>query len=264
MLYSEFYAEIGTLAEQNTPFCTATIVDKRGSIPQIVGAKAIFTAEGRVFGTVGGGKVEMQCQAVAADMLSQGATARTSLKHWNLRKDVGMTCAGEITIFFESHRGDGDWQIVVFGAGHVSQALCRLLIELECHVTCVDTRAEWLDKLPDHARLDRKLVKSYADGVDDIAENASVVIMTKGHSFDVPILRAIEERGVKTAYLGVIGSKSKAATLRRDLAGEGASEAFLSHLICPVGDKIGNNTPVEISFGIIAQLLRKRTSELRS
>ena len=40
-----------------------------------------------------------------------------------------------------------DWHIVVFGAGHVSQALIRLLLTLDCRVTCLDSRSQWLDRL---------------------------------------------------------------------------------------------------------------------
>jgi xanthine dehydrogenase accessory factor len=261
MFLFDYNEKTRSLCEQNIPFCTATIVDKRGSIPQIIGARAIFSQEGRVFGTVGGGKVELQCQNLASELLTTPGNEQTSFRKWNLRKDIGMTCAGEISLFFELYRPDLEWQIVVFGAGHVAQTLCRLLIELECRVTCVDTRRDWLEMLPSHRRLEKKLVETYSDGVSQITDQASVVVMTKGHSFDVPILRGIEECGVTTSYLGVIGSKSKAATLKRDLVENGASQGFVDQIICPVGDKIGNNTPAEISFGIISQLLRKRTQE---
>ena len=261
MLHFDFIEKIQALSESNVPFCTATVVDKRGSIPQIVGARAIFTPTGRVFGTVGGGRVEQECQATASELLNPSGKERTRFRKWNLRKDIGMTCAGEISIFFEVRRPEFAWQIVVFGAGHVSQTLCRLLVELDCQVTCIDTRADWLDRLPINRRLEKRLVETYADGISGIADQAVVVIMTKGHSFDLPILRGIEESGVATSFLGVIGSKSKAATLKRDLLENGASAAFTDRIICPVGDKIGNNTPAEISFGIISQLLRNRTKE---
>jgi len=257
----DYIEKIRSLSEQDIPFCTATVVDKRGSIPQIVGARAIFSKEGRIFGTVGGGKVELECQNTASELLNSTQTERTSFRTWNLRKDVGMTCAGEISIFFEVHRPEFEWHIVVFGAGHVSQTLCRLLVELDCHVTCIDTRADWLDRLPSHRRLEKRLVETYTGGISVIANQSTVVVMTKGHSFDLPILRGIEERGVATSFLGVIGSKSKAATLKRDLLENGASAEFTDRIICPVGDKIGNNTPAEISFGIISQLLRKRTKD---
>ncbi len=261
MLHFEFTEKVRELSEQNASFCTAIVVEKRGSIPQIVGAKAIFSPEGRVFGTVGGGRIELQCQNTASELLTTFSTERTRFRRWNLRKDIGMTCAGEISIFFEVHRPEFAWQVVVFGAGHVSQTLCRLLIELDCHVTCIDTRADWLDKLPSHRRLEKKLVETYTDGISELSDQSAIIIMTKGHSFDLPILRGIEESCVATSYLGVIGSISKAATLKRDLLESGASAKFADRIICPVGDKIGNNTPAEISFGIISQLLRKRTNE---
>ncbi|MCB1363212.1 MAG: XdhC family protein [Rhodobacteraceae bacterium] len=250
------------LRERGTAFCTATIVDKRGSIPQVVGARAVFTAEGRIAGTVGGGRLELHCQTTADELLRTGRIERTRLRTWNLRKDIGMTCAGEATVFFEVNRPDFDWQIVVFGAGHVSQTLCRLLVELDCRVTCVDTRQDWLDRLPESAKLTRRLVDTYADGVGAIPDGATVIVMTKGHAFDVPILREIETAGIRPAYLGAIGSKSKAAVLRRDLIEAGASRRFVDSLVCPMGDKIGDNTPAEISFGIIAQILRLRTAEI--
>ena len=47
-----------------------------------------------------------------------------------------------------------------------SNHLCRLLVELDCRVTCVDTRQDWLDRLPESAKLTRRLVDTYADDVD--------------------------------------------------------------------------------------------------
>jgi xanthine dehydrogenase accessory factor len=258
----EFIQILCDLHQRNIAFCTVTIVDKRGSIPQVVGARAVFTDQGRIAGTVGGGRLELQCLTTAAELLSAPQIERTRLRTWNLRKDIGMTCAGEVTLFFEVHRPDFDWQIVVFGAGHVSQTLCRLLVELDCRVTCVDPRLDWLDRLPTHPRLTRRLVENYVDGVGEIPDRATVIIMTKGHSFDVPILCGIETSGKPLSYLGAIGSTSKAAVLRRDLREAGASAEFVDTVICPMGDKIGNNTPAEISFGIIAQILRQRTRDI--
>ena len=258
----EFIQILCDLHQRNIAFCTATIVDKRGSIPQVVGARAVFTNQGRIAGTVGGGRLELQCLTTASELLSAPQIEPTRLRTWNLRKDIGMTCAGEVTVFFDVQRPDFDWQIVVFGAGHVSQTLCRLLVELDCRVTCVDTRQDWLDRLPTHQKLTRRLVESYVDGVCEIPDRATVVIMTKGHSFDVPILRGIETSGTPLAYLGAIGSKSKAAVLKRDLLNAGASAQFVDTVICPMGDKIGNNTPAEISFGIISQILRQRTKDI--
>lgn len=255
----DFIEETRRLRQQKTSFCTATIVEKRGSIPQIVGAKAIFSKSGLLQGTVGGGKIELRCQEVAAELLCRTTNSRNRFEKWNLRKDIGMTCAGELSVYFEIYRPKHDWRIVIFGAGHVSQKLCRLLIEMDCHVICIDTRPDWLDKLPLNDRLEKVHVETYSDGIAKIADHSAVIIMTKGHAFDLPILLDIEKIDLEISYLGVIGSDSKAKILNRDLIENGSTQKYIDRIICPIGEKIGNNTPAEISIGIISQLLKMRT-----
>ena len=250
--------EIERLQGQRNPFCLATVVDGRGSIPQVVGARALFTAEGLVHGTIGGGRIETRCAATAAGLLAGDRAVRTRFERINLQKDAGMTCAGEMALYFEVYRPDIAWDIVVFGAGHVAQKLCRFLVELDCRVTCVDTRPEWLERLPAAANLEAVRVEHYSDGLDRIRAGSEVLIMTMGHTTDIPILADIAAAGLRPSYLGVIGSDSKAATLRRDLRALGLDQTFIDAIVCPLGDKLGNNTPGEIAVGIVAQLVRRR------
>ncbi len=260
MLNAAFLEGIETLQNKNVAFCVVTIVDGRGSIPQIIGAKAIFTDEGLFLGTVGGGKIEARCLAKAVELLRHDRTVDTHFQRWNLQKHVGMTCGGEVALFFEVHRPELVWNIVIFGAGHVSQKLCRFLVELDCHVTCVDTRAEWLEKLPRSDRLRTYHVDDYRDGVDRITRESFVILMTMGHNSDVPVLLAIEKSNLRPPYIGVIGSESKCRILERELRAAGASSEYTDRIICPIGDKVGNNTPPEIAVGVVSQLLRLRRS----
>lgn len=246
-----------SMRRDRVPFCMATIVDARGSIPQVVGARALFTRQGLAFGTVGGGRLETRCSETASRLLGEEGQVRTLFERLNLFKDIGMTCAGEVSVYFEAHRPDLDWHIVVFGAGHVAQKLCRFLAELDCRVTCVDTRPEWLERLPRTPVLEAVRVENHADGAERVEPHSVVVVMTMGHATDLPVLRAIEARGTPS-YLGVIGSKSKAQIMRHELLRTGSDPDFVSGIVCPLGDKIGNNTPGEIAAGILAQLVRER------
>ena len=263
MLDRSFIQQIDSLLQQRTSFCVATIVDARGSIPQIAGARAVFTRSGLAHGTVGGGTLEATCQKKALELLANdgGASGKglsTHFQRYNLQRDLGMTCGGELALYYEVHRPDLAWNIVIFGAGHVAQTLCRILVELDCAVLCVDTRADWLQRLPRSDRLQACQVDDYCDGVDRIPAGADVILMTTGHSSDLPILKAIEERKIATALLGVIGSDAKSSIVRRQLAQDGLSRAFIDRIVCPLGDKLGNNTPGEIAVGITSQLLRLR------
>ncbi len=257
MLDLELIDAMRGLETAGTPFCVATIVDARGSVPQVVGARALFTAAGLCHGTVGGGRLEARVAEEARALIEDGGEP-TRFVRWNIQRDLGMTCGGEVALFLEVHGAASDWSIVVFGAGHVAQKLCRFLAELDCRVTCIDTRSEWLERLAGTARVEPRRVERYRDGIEAVADGSYVIVMTGGHHSDLPILEALARSEARPAFLGVIGSDSKARVLARDLRAAGVAGEFIERIICPIGDKLGNNTPAEISFGIVAQLLRHR------
>jgi xanthine dehydrogenase accessory factor len=251
-----FFDALGELMAAEVPLVAVTVVDTVGSVPQDRGAKMIVTAEGLRFGTVGGGKVETKAIAEAQAMLAGAEGQTTKFAQWNLQKDVGMTCGGVVKLYFESHNV-GRWRVVVFGAGHVANALVNVLIHLDCHVTCVDPRPEWLEKLPDSAKLTRVRSDDMPSVVKTIPDDAFVVLMTMGHTTDKPIL--IEILRTRTfPYLGVIGSESKAAVLRRDVGEAGLPDEAKRAFFCPIGLDLGSNHPYEIAVSVVAQMVRIR------
>ena len=112
---------LSELAATKRPFVSVTMVEATGSTPQDAGSKMLVDASGRVHGTVGGGKVEHRAIEFAKEMLSDVDRSR-EIVDWNLQRDIGMTCGGLVKLFFEVYNRD-DWHIVIFGAGHVAQAL---------------------------------------------------------------------------------------------------------------------------------------------
>ena len=257
MLDASTWFEIDRLQRQGDAFCLVTIVDGRGSIPQVVGATAVFTGDGLVHGTVGGGTLEATCQEKALKLLQAGSE-RTRFERCNLQKDLGMTCGGEVALYFEIHRRELDWNIAIFGAGHVAQALCRVLVELDCRVRCFDTRQAWLDRLPRSPKLEACAVDQFSDGIDRIVPGADVLLMTMGHGSDLPILSALSTRSPAVRLLGLLGSDSKAAIVRRQLREQGVSREFIDRIVCPLGEKFGDNTPGEIAISVVSQLLKHR------
>jgi len=244
------------LERERTPYVLVTLVEALGSTPQDTGAKMIVTTAGRHSGTVGGGKVEAAALSLAGEMLAQATTPEPQLVHWSLKADVGMTCGGSVKLFFDPHRPES-WPIVIFGAGHIAQALVSVLLPLPCHLTCVDPRQEWLDRLP-AARNLRVIRSDYpASLIESIPSEAFVLFMTQGHATDRPILqRALETRNFP--FIGVIGSEAKAAVLRKELLEAGLPVERAAGFYCPVGLDFGTNHPHEIALSIAAQLLTER------
>ena len=254
-----FYEQLTTLAREGTAFVLVILTESLGSTPQDAGAKMLVTRAGLHTGTVGGGKVEAKAIGLAQELLTAGSPAPRFV-NWALRTDVGMTCGGSVKLYFEPHAGGGAgaaWPIWIFGAGHVVQALVPVLAPLDCQLTVVDPRREWLDRLP-RARNARYVeAPEPADLLPTMPDHAFLLCLTKGHSFDRPVLqRALAGRNFP--FVGVIGSAAKAKILRQEMIAAGLPAKRAKQFHCPVGLPFGNNDPREIALSIAAQLLTER------
>jgi xanthine dehydrogenase accessory factor len=260
------YEQLVALEREGLAFVLVTLVEALGSTPQDAGAKMLVTGAGRHTGTVGGGRIEAQAISFAQAMLAGNGTddMRPRFVNWSLKGDVGMTCGGSVKLYFEPHpAADGGWRIVIFGAGHVTQALVPVLVPLPCSLTICDSRREWLEQLPRARNLRTVAHDNPAELVPTLPDQSFVLCMTKGHSTDRPILeRALKER--EFPFLGVIGSDAKAAVLRRELIANGVSPARAAGFHCPVGLEFGTNHPHEIALSIAAQLLTERDRGTRT
>ncbi len=259
MDHAPLYEQLVALEHEGTACVLVVLVEALGSTPQDSGAKMIVTSAGLHAGTVGGGKVEAKALELAAAMLSDRSAAPRFV-NWTLKTDVGMTCGGSVKLYFEPHPAGGTgaaWPIWIFGAGHVVQALVPVLAPLDCTLTVVDPRREWLDRLP-RARYVRYLQHDHpADLVPTMPDRAFLLCLTKGHASDRPVLqRALGERNFP--YIGVIGSDSKAQILQKELVAAGLPSKRAKQFHCPVGLAFGTNHPHEIALSIAAQLLSER------
>ncbi|RYD54151.1 MAG: xanthine dehydrogenase accessory protein XdhC [Verrucomicrobiaceae bacterium] len=251
------WQEIARFTETGTDVIVVTVAAARGSVPGEAGAKMLVTRDGLQSGTVGGGRIEARALAEAAELLDSSEES-TRLVCWNLQRDIGMTCGGEMTLLFERIAAKPLWHLVIFGAGHVVQALVPVLLPLSCRIDVIDTRADWLVRLTSAKNLTTHHLASFEEGIDLVGERSFVLSITKGHASDVPVLREVLGRYPGIPFVGVIGSASKRAALVRDLRAEGTGGDLLDKITCPLGLPIGGNDPHEIAISIAAQLLGRR------
>lgn len=237
------------------------LTEAQGSTPQETGAKMLCDESGLICGTIGGGKVEAKALELARNLLTEKSA--TTFVEWHLERDVNMTCGGRVKLYFETY-GVADWQIAIFGAGHVAQALVAALLPLECRVVCIDARSEWLDALPQHPRLTTRLNETPAGEIVSLTDETFVLMMTQGHATDFPVLLECMKREKPFRYVGVIGSKSKRAVLLKDLIAKGIDTVRADSFYCPIGLPIGKSEPAEIAVSIIAQLISLRDDPVSS
>lgn len=98
----EWLRQLETLAHQRMDAVLVLAVERKGSTPGAFGAKMLVTAEGRVYGTIGGGQMEYHCEQLARELISQ---KRSSLERLALNPEgpgeLGMICGGDVTVWFQ-------------------------------------------------------------------------------------------------------------------------------------------------------------------
>ncbi len=249
------YEKLNELLFSNIPFVMVTLVDVIGSSPQNTGSRMLVTYDGLYDGTIGGGKLEFKAINEAKSLL-ENISLKTTFAEWNLKKDVGMSCGGIVRIYFEAFHSK-TWKIAVFGAGHVANALIPHLLLLDCQIQCIDPRQIWLNKLPRSHKLSLIHTQDMASEVKHLDSQTFVLLMTMGHSSDLPILLEIL-RTRQFPYLGVIGSKAKAARIKKDIEETDLPHSCKEAFYCPIGLDLGNNHPHEIAISVAAQLIQER------
>jgi len=87
----------------------ATIVDTKGSSPQVPGVSALFSKKGLLAGTLGGGIMEARAEEKALECLRTG---RSSLFRFELYADIASEeeaiCGGEATILFDAQPSESE------------------------------------------------------------------------------------------------------------------------------------------------------------
>jgi xanthine dehydrogenase accessory factor len=126
------------------------------------------------------------------------------------------------------------WQVWLFGAGHVGEAVAKVLATLPLRIVWVDPRAERFGSgLPDNVTTLES--DSPTHDVGTIETGADVLVMTHSHALDFDLCLALLGRD-DLGSVGLIGSATKAASFRARLRRRGLSVAQLARLRCPLGE----------------------------
>lgn len=171
------------------------------------------------------------------------------------RVELHCGAAGQLTLV--EQLGEHRPPLWIMGAGHVGQSLVRLLAPLaHFGIHWIDSRAELLP-----ADLPEGVTTSSAEApvtcIGTAPAGTRFVVLTHDHALDFALCRAILERG-DAAWVGLIGSQSKAARFRARLLRSGLDPARVSTLTCPIGvPGIVSKQPAAIAIAIAAQLLQQ-------
>lgn len=236
------------------PWVLATVLSTQGSAPRNSGTKMVIDARSSA-DTLGGGQLEFLVIARARELISDGRE-RQLLEHFPLSSRAGQCCGGSVTVLLECFAG-AELQLHIFGAGHVARALLPVLAPLEWQLHCIDNRAELLEDDLD-GRVHNHFLTDPVAHISRMNPGAFALILTQDHALDYRLLSALLDRD-DCAYLGMIGSRTKAQRFRRRLASDGFIQGQIDKFYSPVGlSEVPGKKPAEVAISIAAQLLAEK------
>lgn len=150
-----------------------------------------------------------------------------------------------------------DFNVVLFGAGHVGRAIARVLGVAPCHVRWIDGRAhEFPADVP--ANIRTVVTDAAVAEATGAPAGSYFLVMTHSHALDFELVETILRRG-DFAYCGMIGSATKRRTFENGLAKRGVAPAALGRFTCPIGIAgITGKEPGAIAIAVAAELLQLR------
>lgn len=256
------------------------VAGTKGSTPREKGAFMLVSREA-IFGTIGGGQLEYMAIDKARQMLAsspprkrQGKEARIEVDEVcatldvPLGPEIGQCCGGRVEVLIrlvdaplaaelvaaaeaeEAHLP----HVYIFGGGHVGQALAAAISLLPVHGVVVETRAEALEGMPQ--TVETRLTPMPEAEVRNAPAGTGFAILTHDHALDFLIVAEALKRD-DAAYVGMIGSKTKKATVKNwFLKSAEGTEAEFARLVSPIGgDAVKDKRPQVIAALAAAEIM---------
>jgi xanthine dehydrogenase accessory factor len=252
----DVFEELVRLRNLGQKCALATIVEVNGSIPSFQTAKLLVREDGSLVGTIGGGCVEAEVWNAAREVMR---TEKPRNMSFSLGQDAaydnGLICGGQLQVLIECIVPQP--AAFVFGGGHISKSLSKVLDTAGFRVSVIDNREAYAnaERFPEATAV-------YAEEYEDVFpkltvnESSYIVIVTRGHRDDMRVLRWAVDTPAR--YVAMIGSKRKTIGVVKELEKEGVPRSAFDNVYAPMGFEIGAVTPEEIAISVAAEMIAMR------
>jgi xanthine dehydrogenase accessory factor len=236
--------EIGELTRRGEAFALATVVWRQSPSSSQPGSRAIITAGGELHGWIGGACAEPVVIREAQQVMADG-TARLLLL--GTPEQFGAAVPDGIRIIPISCQSEGALEVYIEPVLPVP------------HLVIVgdSPMARTLASLAGALGWRADLVRGPEFSTEHADERAMVVVATQGHGDEEVLERAVAAR---PAYLGLVGSRRRGATVLGYLEDRGVPKEQLDRVRVPAGLDLGHTTHQEIAVAILAELIQLRAS----
>jgi xanthine dehydrogenase accessory factor len=237
-------AEMDELTRGGQAFALATVVWRQPPSSSQPGARAIITADGELRGWIGGACAEPVVVREAQRVIAEG-TARLLLL--GTPDQFGGAVPDGMTVIPISCQSEGALEIYIEPVLPVPHLV----------IIGVSPMASTLASMAGALGWRTDLVQGPDFAADSADERSMIVVATQGHDDEDVLARAVAAR---PAYLGLVGSRRRGATVLGYLADLGVPQDELDRVRVPAGLDLGKTTHREIAVAILAELVQLRAS----
>jgi xanthine dehydrogenase accessory factor len=206
-------------------------------------ASMVVDENGTRTGSLGDAALDDAVATIAHDVVKSGSRAETL----NGRR-----------IFFERHAPATT--LVIIGAGQIAMSLTRFARELDMRTIVVDGRERYAtsERFPDadeiRVGMPSEIVATIKPG-----KRVAIVLVSHDYKYELPVLRQWLRSPV--GYIGMLGSKKRAAAVRDLLREEGFADDELACIRTPIGLDLGGKSSPEVALAIVAELVMVRSGK---
>ena len=236
-------ARAGELVEAGESFTMATVVWRQAPSSGQHGARAIVTADGELYGWIGGACAEPVLLREARRVLDEGKASLVWLGQQHDLDEIHVP-EGVMTIPI-SCQSDGALQIFiepVMAAPHV-----LIVGRSPMAVTLLDLVRDlgWRGDLVDGSEFT----------CCKVTPSSSVIIATQGHGDEDALETALKG---DPAFVGLVASAKRGRVVREFLGEQGVDAEKLARVEVPIGLDLGHTGHREIAVSILADLVQRR------
>lgn len=255
-MFDNYFTKAHELIQQGSAFATATVVRAERPTSGKPGDKAIITADGKMYGWIGGSCAQPTVVREAQRALVDGASRLIRLSPDPAAQtprpglqDVAMTCfsGGTLEIFIEPQQPRP--RLLIVGSLPAARALAELGRAMNYHVTLVDP-AHDPDLLPDEQ------VITDLRRIPQLVIGETYAVVASHGQYDEPALEVLLSSQAR--YIGLVASRKRGAEVKAFLAGTGMAPEALERLRAPAGLHINARRGDEIALSIMAEIVAAR------
>lgn len=265
----DIYSKIAELRRKGETFALATVVSRQAPVSSHLGDKALIFEDGRFEGYVGGSCSREIVRKQALEVLRLGkprlvkitpeAAAQVVLEHAD-EVIIPMTCSSEgaVDVYIEPLVAKAS--LLVVGGSQIALTTAHIAARMNYKVTlaCDMPELAGVSLESDIQVLDWRELEGWLPNQNPA--KTSIVVASQGH-YDEDALALIARWMPNPAYLGLVASRKRGATVLDNLEILGVPKTALSGLKYPAGLDLGGRGRDEVAISILAEIILHKSGK---